>query len=180
MMYNCALLTLAAAVRRPLGSLHYIFNCISPGHLPLPHWRFCFLFIAACFAIKVPGRLAADWLFNVWFWSYLIQSRNGWRIVLLGLFSLFNIQLFSKLFRTRKRWWAPVEPQRSLGLGATNAQINFQKRVTKDGRRVFSGNQHQAANCIVRDERVWRRWILEATVGKGENDAVIKLNLLSN
>ena len=34
MMYNCALLTLAAAVRRPLGSLHYIFNCISPGHLP--------------------------------------------------------------------------------------------------------------------------------------------------
>ena len=76
---------------------------------------------------------------------------------------------------------APVSPQRSLGLGATNAQINFQKRVTKDGRRVFSGNQHQAANCIVRDERVWRRWILEvATVGKGENDAVIKLNLLSN
>ena len=25
-----------------------------------------------------------------------------------------------------------MEPQHSLGLGATNAQINFQKRVTKD------------------------------------------------
>ena len=100
-------------------------------------------------------------------------------------FSTFNIQLFPNVFWTRKSIiGAPVEPQHSLGLGATNAQINFQKRVTKDGRRVFSGNQHPAANCIVRDERVWRRWILDISscsgVGKGENDAVIKLNLLSN
>ena len=96
-------------------------------------------------------------------------------------FSTFNIQLFPNVFWTRKSIGAPVEPQHSLGLGATNAQINFQKRVTKDGRRVFSGNQHPAANCIVRDERVWRRWILAAAVAwKGENDAVIKLNLLSN
>ena len=71
-----------------------------------------------------------------------------------------------------------MEPQHSLGLGATNAQINFQKRVTKDGRRVFSGNQHPAANCIVRDERVWRRWILAAAVAWARGKMTLSLNLI--